>query len=98
MTDKQNIFNRIGKSHCNEILHLAREHPAQEVIGIFNDFDRKQTLSTSFHFSAISDIRKPSQPKSSSQDNEREAGYNSESPHDQDNRPYSSSQGGQRGV
>ena len=44
LTSRQDVFNGIGTSHANEILHLAMEHPAQMARVILGDNNRKQNL------------------------------------------------------
>ena len=36
------VFNGIGTSHANEILHLAYEHPAQKASVIFGNHTRRE--------------------------------------------------------
>ena len=44
ITKRQDFFNGIGTSHANEILHLAREHPAQKAWVILQNADRRLRL------------------------------------------------------
>ena len=49
LTSRQDLFNGIGTSYKNKILHLSWEHPAQKTHMILEDEVRKARLKSAIY-------------------------------------------------